>query len=489
MGKYDSPGVYIIEKNTLPLSISAVDTAVPVFIGYTASLTDSVTGEDYTNKLVKINSPIDYKEKFGAVAPHSFDVDIKQVENSASPPKIIETKIEISAEDLPATNMHYAIQMYYSNGGGPCYVLSLGTKVTGFLATDYNNVEQILEANDGPTLIVIPDSVLLGDDDHGAIVDKMLNHCNKMQDRFLITDVRKAINESTGTKDNATVTSNFRDKIAAPPASLKYGAAYFPYLETSIDFETDDANIMVTAHSIKNEAGTDSTTFTAVDTSGGSVAISDDSIKKENPMLYNLIWAEVRNKNVILPPSPAMAGIYCAVDNNENVWVAPANVGISRVVKPTIDITHDFNGDLNVDASGKSVNAIRTFTGRGTIVWGARTLNAADLNWRFINVRRMVIMIETSIKRIMELYVFSPNTANTWVKVQSMITSFLDSIWKEGGLAGAIAQDAFEVNIGLHTTMTPMEVAQGIMNVEIILTPARPAEVIKLIVSQKLQTS
>jgi phage tail sheath protein FI len=154
-----------------------------------------------------------------------------------------------------------------------------------------------------------------------------------------------------------------------------------------------------------------------------------------------------------------------------------------------VKVTQDLNDGLNNDPTGKSVNPIREFTGKGPLVWGARTLDAGNLNWRFINVRREVIFIEESIKKALEHFVFQPNTANTWVKVKTMITAFLTSIWKSGGLAGAKAEDAFEVHIGVDITMTPIEIAQGIMNVELVLVPPRPAEVIVIKVSQKLQVS
>lgn len=497
MGKYDSPGVYIIEKNSLPMSISAVDTAVPVFIGYTEKNENELTGESYDKKVIKVNSMIDYIEKFGKAPIHPFTVEITQTENETTT-KILETKIKVNGSSEPTHLLYYSMRIYFDNGGGPCYVMSVSktknedtsttpSTFTDRLVTstdlDLAVITPILEAKDEPTLIVVPDSVRLGAVNHGSLAVGLLAHCNKMQDRFLITDVPNAIEGGNTTIDN--INDNFRNRIASLPANLKYGAAYYPYLETNIDFETADSDITISAHTI-NKEGPNPTALTPI-TAGTNIGVT--AIKNDNPLLYNQILTEVRKKKVVMPPSAAIAGIYCAVDNAENVWVAPANVGINRVVKPAIEITSDYNGDLNVDSSGKSVNAIRTFTGRGTLVWGARTLNAADLNWRFVNVRRMVTMIEISIKKILELYVFSPNTANTWVKVQSMISSFLDSIWKEGGLAGAVAQDAFEVHIGLNTTMTPMEVAQGIMNVEIILVPPRPAEVIKLIVSQKLQVS
>ena len=122
-----------------------------------------------------------------------------------------------------------------------------------------------------------------------------------------------------------------------------------------------------------------------------------------------------------MPPSPAIVGIYAAVDAARGVWKAPANVAVDAVIEPSILLTDKQQGDLNVDVlAGKSINAIRTFTGRGNaIVWGARTLAGNDNEWRYISVRRFFNMVEESSKKSTEPFVFEPNDANTWVKVRA----------------------------------------------------------------------
>lgn len=196
---------------------------------------------------------------------------------------------------------------------------------------------------------------------------------------------------------------------------------------------------------------------------------------------------EVRN---LLPPSTAMAGIYTSVDNSRGVWKSPANISVSSVIKPAVNITHDEQEKLNVDAlSGKSINAIRTFPGIGTLVWGGRTLDGNSLDWRYINVRRTMIMLEQSIKLALRAYVFEPNDANTWVTVRSMIVNFLTEKWKQGALAGASPEDAFEVNIGLGSTMTSVDILEGKMLISVKLAIIRPAEFIVVTFEQQMQKS
>lgn len=145
---------------------------------------------------------------------------------------------------------------------------------------------------------------------------------------------------------------------------------------------------------------------------------------------------------------------------------------------------------LNVDAvSGKSINAIRPFPGQGVLVWGARTLDGNSQDWRFVNVRRTMIMLEQSIKLAARAYVFEPNDANTWVTVQSMISNFLLNLWKQGALAGSKPDDAYSVAVGLGSTMTAQDILDGYLNVFVKVAISRPAEFLVLSFQQQMQKS
>ena len=179
----------------------------------------------------------------------------------------------------------------------------------------------------------------------------------------------------------------------------------------------------------------------------------------------------------------------CIRDSTRGVWKAPANVSLNSVVKPMVNVSHDDQEDLNVSAQGKSINAIRPFVGEGTLVWGARTLDGNSLDWRYINVRRTMIMIEESIRLASKAYVFEPNVANTWVTIKSMIDNFLNSVWKQGGLAGAVPSDAYSVHVGLGDTMTPTDILEGILRVTVLVAVSRPAEFIEVTFQQQMQKS
>jgi phage tail sheath protein FI len=206
--------------------------------------------------------------------------------------------------------------------------------------------------------------------------------------------------------------------------------------------------------------------------------------------IYKAIATAIGKQSVVLPPSGAVVGLYAAVDNERGVWKAPANISISAVKGPAVNITHNDQESLNIDTeAGKSVNAIRAFTGKGTLVWGARTLAGNDNEWRYIPVRRFFNMVEESVKKATSRFVFEPNDANTWVKVRAMIENFLFLQWRAGALAGAKPDEAYFVRVGLGQTMTAQDILNGYMHVEVGMAAVRPAEFIILKFSHKLQQS
>ncbi|RAW01891.1 phage tail protein [Pseudochryseolinea flava] len=222
----------------------------------------------------------------------------------------------------------------------------------------------------------------------------------------------------------------------------------------------------------------------------------NNAIKTKEDSLYNayLIYKNIRdyvNKELtLLPPSGAVAGIYAYVDANRGVWKAPANVSLANVLAPSIGLTDKDQETLNIDVnSGKSVNAIRYFTGKGNLVWGARTLAGNDNEWRYVSVRRFFNMVEESVKKSTSWAVFEPNDAGTWIKVKGMIDNFLALQWRNGALQGAKPAEAYYVKIGLGETMTSLDILEGRMNVEIGMAVVRPAEFIVLTFSHMLATS
>lgn len=649
-----TPGVYVEEIVKFPPSVAQVETAIPAFIGYTEKATNKLPG-DLNSIPTRITSLLEYERFFGG-AKAETTISVTVTEDEDNNKSIAVTQPSAKQPFI----MYYSMQLYFANGGGPCYVVSVG-RYGSDLADGESAVTSITDAEalkdgldeiakvDEPTLILFPDATRIDAVDNTTfygLYNDALTQCNKLQDRFTIIDTL-SYDGSTSTDPNIT---NLRDGISLGKDFVKYGAAYYPHLETILNYTISETGISVVhsggsspapiaqskANTAKDtlegyttdgvltdliadltaavgditgasgdsatlaevpdavnavdailahledviseaeklvDAGRDAADATSDATLKGNVntavnaldgaitshvrteivnlegdkdslnAASDkteadaagaaavtttgdldipteidariaaiitaiDAIVADNGdagilngktlaevetldnATYNKIKTAINNLPMELPPSSAVAGVYARVDSTRGVWKAPANVGLSYVVKPTVRVTNDIQDGLNVDTTaGKSVNAIRSFTGKGIIVWGARTLAGNDNEWRYISVRRFFNMVEESVKKASDQFVFEANDANTWVRIRSMIENFLTNQWKAGALAGATADEAFYVKVGLNQTMTADDILNGIMNVEIGMAVVRPAEFIVLKFSHKMQES
>lgn len=225
--------------------------------------------------------------------------------------------------------------------------------------------------------------------------------------------------------------------------------------------------------------------FSAADFLAGE---AEKQLFSKHPVFSDIVSQVIRTM-VLLPPSGAVAGVYAAVDRTRGVWKAPANVSLADVSGVAAKINDQMQEGLNVTSTGKSVNAIRVFAGKGCLVWGARTLAGNDNEWRYVPVRRFFNMAEESIKKATEPFVFEPNDRGTWVRVRAMIENFLTVQWRQGALAGAVPAQAFFVKVGLGETMTAQDILEGQMIIEVGMAVVRPAEFIILRFAHKMQTS
>lgn len=194
-------------------------------------------------------------------------------------------------------------------------------------------------------------------------------------------------------------------------------------------------------------------------------------------------WLEIFDpldkKTIAVPPSGAILGIYARSDNTRGVHKAPAN----EVVKACTGLDCQFNKGEQDILNPKGVNLIRVFPGQGIRVWGARTVSS-DGSWKYINVRRLFIFIEESIKANTNWAVFEPNDEVLWVRVQRTISVFLNNLWRNGSLAGSTPDEAFFVSIG-RTTMTQDDIDNGRLICVIGVAPVKPAEFVIFRITQK----
>jgi hypothetical protein len=590
LGSVKTPGIYIEEVPLLPPSVAQVETAIPVFIGPTQ--THVKLGQSIRNVPTRIKSMVEYRSYFGGAPDRQVTVRLDAL-NGVS-----------SVRFATSFYLHDSLMMFFGNGGEKCYIVSLGQYTDVLTQADYLNALDGLRKFDEPALIVLPDCLNLPAAGAVATVQQAaIDHCQSMQDRFAVLDVK--VSDPTRLDLDDTDINSFRNGVSN---HLNYAAAYYPYLKTSLPLTISFANLTIktgpdpgvakpldellnsaaaktlaiTAKNIATDLGPArallpdltayqsqatkddkktyllglltaftgaAATFTADTQANFASYIKEDAPTTPNGLeltavrtaanalvpsgvgespqalfdkifeqistyiggfltktqarlqarevemkssipLYAAITAAAAAMGIVLPPSGAVAGAYARTDKAQGVWKAPANVGLNYVLGPTVRLTDSQQGGLNVDVNaGKSINAIRVFPGKGTLIWGARTLAGNDPEWRYVSVRRFFIMVEESVKKASFQFVFEPNDANTWVKIRAMIENFLTLQWRAGALAGSKAEQAFFVRVGLGQTMTAEDILNGFMIVEIGMAVVRPAEFIILRFSHKMQKS
>lgn len=497
MSTMKTPGVYVVEKNAFPNSVVEAATAVPAFIGYTKYAKDG--NKSLLNKPWKISSMAEFVQYYGGPPAPKFSIT-EAKDGEGDDPQVGTSHLTINDKKYTVQrsdkyNFYYQMRFFFANGGGTCYIVSVSDGYTEDLSKDklIGGITTLLKEQE-PTMVVIPEAVYLADQQECYDVQvESLKHCGKeMQNRVAVLDI------FDGYKDDRTIITKFHDGIGSE--FLDYGAAYYPWLNTSIVSDTDinflnfEDQAAVAAILTENDKDSKLTDFIAnVSKKAEELSTLDTDTTHKVLARHSSAYSEFMREMLLiinmLPPASALAGIYTLVDSTKEVWKAPANISVSNVISPTLSISFKDQEDLNVPMNGKAVNAIRYFVGEGVKVWGARTLDGNSLDWRYVNVRRTMIMLEESIKNASKAYVFEPNVANTWVSVKSMITNFLNGIWKRGGLAGASPEDAFSVHIGLGDTMTPEDILEGIMRITILVAISRPAEFIEITFQQQMQKS
>lgn len=490
--QYATPGVYIEEKSAFSNSVVAVATAIPAFVGYTERA--RAGKKDLTNVPMRISSLLEYLNFFGGAPKTTFTISADGENYS------------LAINKDSQYSLFRSLQLFFANGGGNCYIVSIGDYSGGVKgaemigASNGGGITALLKHTE-PTMLVCPDAVLLEEGDCNSVQQAMLKHCGAdTRSRFAVLDVydgfkaRTLLDDDVVTRARGGYGNNFLD----------FGAAYYPWLNTTI-VQADEvsfqnvSNLDGLMEVLKQEVAGNVDAGLLKEAKGAMInteidKIDDDDVNadavsnvlKSVSPIYNDILSQMREMLNVLPSSAAMAGVYSLVDGSIGVFKAPANVSVSSVTGPTVHITSEEQEDLNLPLSGKAVNAIRSFVGKGTLVWGARTLDGNSQDWRYINVRRTMIMLEQSIKFACEPFVFRPNDANTWIAVRSMIGSFLRNQWQQGALVGNTEDEAFQVEVGLGSTMTPQDILDGYMKVSVKVAISRPAEFIVITFQQKM---
>lgn len=486
--KYKTPGVYTNEVPSLPPAVKQVDTAIPAFIGYTEKALD-VDGNNLTNKPTKISSLLQYELFFGKEQPEK-NIEIIYTQQGS----VDELQVLFIGEKSKH-NIYNSLRFYFANGGGSCYIVSVGSYKPNvgdaLLLTDFYSIgtgkglEAIVNESE-ITLIIFPEGQNMAESDYYSLIEMALEQCGTLKNRFCILDLYAGGEKMITTGDAMQAID--KSRIDFPKNYHSYGAAYFPNLKTIYSYEYDESQLKV-VHTIGSTPGVfDGKNLFEIGNLPQDLSDNSSVPVYYDPLLYNKIKQKLdADLHQILPASPAVAGIYYLIDHSKGVWKAPANISLRDVIAPVFLVNDTLQQIMNVDStSGISINAIRVFTGKGILLWGARTLDGNSNEYRYISVRRLFIMVETSIRNGIQIFLTGPNELSTWRNIQAMIENYLMNLWRQGALAGSKPEHAYFVKVGLGQTMTVDDVLSGRMIIEIGLAVVRPAEFIVLRILKNL---
>ncbi|HXJ93698.1 MAG TPA: phage tail sheath C-terminal domain-containing protein [Terriglobia bacterium] len=328
------------------------------------------------------------------------------------------------------TPLSQAVFGFFQNGGRRCYCVNVGKGQPIAGGGRERKGIDVLEEIDEVNIVAAPGYTKPED------YEALLSHCEKLKNRIAILDAPQEV-------DNVDLLTQVGSAPAAPKAGKTGGA------------------------------GGDDKGTTPPAKTGLRPRVSDRGYGA-----YYFPWITVRDPlspdNLVdVPPCGHLAGIYARTDATRGVQHAPAGENIRGVLNLTYPVTDAEQGMLN--QSG--VNCLRFFPREGPLVWGARTVADGASEWRYINVRRLFIMIEESIIRATRWVVFEPNDMALWKAIRRDISAFLTLVWRDGALMGATPQEAFFVQCDAETN--PPEVIDAGQVVTLIgLAPVKPAEFI-----------
>jgi len=331
-----------------------------------------------------------------------------------------------AADNLNSTALSHAVNGFFVNGGSRLFIVNVAD-TDAIAGNDRPRTGlKLLEEIDEVSIVAAPGRT------DAASHEALASHCEALADRVCILDLPDVKNTELLKTVESVAAPKGKDKDAGPAdANAKSAGAARPRLSPSGFSTAYFPNIVVA-----------------------------DALRPNLPP-------------VAVSPSGHMAGIWARTDGKRGVHKAPANEPVAGALNLTYRVTAAEQGDLN----SKGINCIRFFSTEGVMVWGARTLAEESSEWRYVNVRRLLIMIEQSIKRNTRWVVFEPNDRTLWKSVKSEVSRFLSNVYRDGALMGATPEEAFFVKCDEETN-PPESVDLGQLVTVIGVAPVKPAEFI-----------
>jgi phage tail sheath protein FI len=342
----------------------------------------------------------------------------------------------VPLEGGQSTDLSNAVSGFFLNGGHRCYIINVAdTDAIAGVDRPKRTGLKLLETIEDISIVAAPGRW------DAVSYEALITHAENMRYRMAIVDPPKEVANIDLLKTAATVskpakgTKDDKDggsqSSSAPPAGLRprtsqngYAAFYYPWLYIADPLSTT-----------------------------GDVTCC--------------------------PPSGHVAGIWARTDATRGVQKAPAN----ETVYGAVGLSDSLNNEDQADLNSRGVNCIRRFPS-GILVWGARTNADESSPWRYLNVRRLFIMIEQSIVNSTSWMIFEPNKEELWGQVKRDVGAFLRTVWRDGALAGRTPEQAFFVKCDEETN-PPEMVDQGILIALVGLAPVKPAEFVVFRIGQR----
>jgi uncharacterized protein len=429
MPNYQAPGVYVEEVASGAHPIASVGSSVTGFIG------TAPDRSKHHNKAVALTNWTQFTTEF------AFGGTGFVRKEGASPP------------EHESTPLARAIYGFFANGGALCYVVNVRPDEPIAGVEGFRPGLQQFEELDEIAIVAAPGRT------DAASYDALLSHCEKMGDRVAILD--------PPAEDNVMI-DRLTKEIKPPRPARASGRAAVRRTDTGAPGAEP-----------AEPAGPGEPAEPA-----GPAADEDGGLRPRESEFGAFYFPEIQvldplsGESVFTPPSGHIAGVWGRVDTERGVHCAPANVTIRGLVGLRQKVTPQEQGLLNP----KGVNCIRSF-GTATLIWGARMLTAEAHPLRYINVRRLMLMLKESIQEGTRWIVFQPNDHNLWSSIRSDIGGFLTGVWRDGALFGRTPQQAFFVKCDEETNPPDVRDRGEVVTV-IGVAPVKPAEFVIFKISQ-----
>jgi phage tail sheath protein FI len=351
-------------------------------------------------------------------------------------------KMFVPEQGAKNTYLSLAVRGFFENGGRQCYVVNIGANGSVAGSDRPRTGIKLFDEIDDISMVAAPGM-------SGPIVyDAVISHCENNKYRVAVTDFPAPSDSFNFDLLKKVATA------AAPPVKPPRAKA------DSGDPDSKDKS-------------------PAADDSGYRPRSSDSGM---GATYYP--WLVVPDPcnpggTAIAPPSGHMMGIWAKTDALRGVHKAPAN----EVVRNAVGLAYSLTDAEQAELNPLGINCIRRFNNQGIVVWGARTIAPEGSNWPYLNVRRLLIMIEKSILESTSWVVFEPNDESLWKRIRRDVSDFLTRVHRDGALMGT-AQEAFFVKCDRETN-PPENIDAGVVTIEVGVAPVKPAEFVVFRIGQR----